>query len=531
MRLNTFMQLTLTCCFCVITRQQVFAKDLKQILLEQHDIAISARWHNLLHYDNEKSVINADSNFFLSSEGYKNPQAEYLATINGLFDKEQKDDDSVLCRYPARVHYILQKTQTDIKSIPSQICSAYSEYQQKVPIDKAYIVFAAENNQSPSSMLGHTFLKISGQSGNVTKQHSFSYFAALDNANSLKFYADVMTIGLDGAYILSPYQAKANEYLLGEKRSLWEFELTLSLKEKEILKQHLWELKGKNIRYKFITHNCNTALMSILKVANKNFTMKTIKPFTTPVEYIQELSQNGKISNISIEPTISHKKAIEKFGLNYIGNAPKPARFSTHQDIINNITNINFSPVYQDIRDVSNAYFPDLESKILDLSANYYNKHQKFVVDRIDLLKMMSVIDYPTSDSYSKYFRLGFENDLFSENMELKPVVEFGLGFGKRISSTTFYVLPKIGYHYDDFSNYYIVPQIGILHRMNENIKIINSYEKYFDSKENNKGYDSKYNFYLGYQVSENSELYIDYSHYSQAKHSESLSLGITLHF
>ncbi len=518
----------LACCLVLLTLQQTRAVNVKEYLLLNESIYHSKEWLNLLHYHNGRSVINPDSTFFLSEEGYKNPKAEYIATVTAILDKKNK----AFCEYPARTNFIISSMKLNPSEFDFLQCTEYQEYLKKVPMDTISIIFASENNQSPSSMLGHTFLKISGYDNNsVTRQHSFSYFAALDNANSLNFYIDVMTVGLDGAYILSPYQIKAGEYLFEEKRSLWEFELKLSAEEKERLKQHLWELKGKNIRYKFITHNCNTALMSILKVADEDFIMKTKKPFTTPVEYIQDLQQRDKISDITIEPSVSQKNAIEKFGLNYIGNAPKPTRFSIQQDILNNITDINFSPVYQDIRDISDAYFPDLESKILDMSFNYNNHKKRFVIDKIDLLKMMSVIDYATSDSYSKYFRLGWENDLFSEHTELKPVVEFGLGIGKRISSMTFYILPKIGYHYDDFSNYYIVPQLGAISRISPNIKMINSYEKYFNSENNNKGYNAKYNFYLGYKTFENSEVYIDYSYYSDAKHSENISLGVTFHF
>lgn len=531
MRIKVFFIFVLTCCLCVIARQQVFAFDIKQSLLNQKELSSNQEWLNLLHYHHSKSLINKGSNFFLASRGYQDPQAEYEAVINGLFDETLKDNASILCRYPARVNYIMQATKTKAKDIPSQKCSDYLEYQRKMPIDKVYVVFAAENNQSPSSMLGHTFLKIEGQQDDELRQHSFSYFAALNNANSLKFYLDVMSTGLDGAYVLSPYQAKANDYLYSEQRSLWEFELAMSSEEKERLKMHLWELKEKNIRYKFVTHNCNTALMSILKTSSTEFAMDTIKPFITPIEYIQNLQAKEKIFDISIKPTQSQKKAIEKFGLNYIGNAPKPQKISLGQDLSNNLTNITFSPVYQDIRNVSNAYFPDLESKILDLSVSYWEQNEKAVVDKIDVLKMISVIDYSLSNSYSKYFRLGFENDLFAEDTELKPVMEFGLGIGKKIATTTFYVLPKIGYHYDKFSNFYLIPQLGAITRISDKIKIINSYEKYFNSKADNKGFKERYNFFVGYKVFSNTDIYFDYSHYNIATHTTSVSIGFSFHF
>ena len=529
-KLNKLICFSISCTVSIANAYGAYTYEYLQ-RISTDSIYHSLSWKKLIHYENGKSVINNDSDFFLSSEGYKNPKAEYIATLKAILNSDKEDNNHAICRYPARFNYIVNSLNLAKDKFPTPRCIDYQEYLKKVPLDNIYIVFAAENNQSPSSMLGHTFLKISGQDENGTRQHSFSYFAALDNANSLKFYIDVMTAGLDGAYVLSPYQTKADEYLLGEKRSLWEFELKLSSEEKEKLKQHLWELKGKNIRYKFITHNCNTALMSILKVASEDFIMETEKPFTTPVEYIQYLQQRDKISNIAIEPSISQKKAIERYGLNYIGNAPKPTRFSLQQDFSHNITNIGFSPVYQDIRDISDAYFPDLESKIMDVSFNYLEKHKKIIADTVDILKMASFADYPTTDSYSKFFRLGFENDLFADNNELKPVVEFGLGVGKRIQTTTFYILPKIGYHYDNFSNFYLVPQIGTITRISNKVKVINSYEKYFNSKKDNKGFEAKYNLYLGYNILDNTDLYFNYSHYNKAKYSDSFTMGFSFHF
>lgn len=40
---------------------------------------------------------------------------------------------------------------------------------------------------------------------------------------------------------------------------------------------------------------------------------------------------------------------------------------------------------------------------------------------------MKSIMDFQTTNSFSKYFRIGFENDLFNEELELNPLVELGL--------------------------------------------------------------------------------------------------------
>ena len=76
-----------------------------------------------------------------------------------------------------------------------------------------------------------------------------------------------------------------------------------------------------------------------------------------------------------------------------------------------------------------------------------------------------------------------------------------------------------------------MVPQIGAITRISNKAKIINSYEKYFNSKKDNKGFEEKYNLYLGYNISGNMDLYLDYSHYSKAKYSDSFTMGFSFHF
>lgn len=482
-------------------------------------------WKHLLHYENNKSVVT-DNSFFLSSNGKVNPKEELKKTIQEYITPTFLEDEDVVCKFPARVHFIKKYFKLPTRKNVS-VCRKYREYDEKVAFDNVFIIFAAENNFSPSSMMGHSFLKMEGNSS----IHAFSYFATFNKMNMFKLYAKVLTSGIDGLYMLSPYSDKQNEYINKENRSLWEFKLKLNQEDKKPLKAHLWELKGKNIKYNFIKHNCNTALINILKIANKDFYLDAKKPFITPIEYIQWLQDNDKISSVTFVPSETQKNAIKKFGLNYIGDAPKPTRVSFSQDILNNVTHVELSPVYQDMRDISNAYFADLESKILDFSFSYYNKNKKFTVDKIDILKMESIIDFQTTNSFSKYFRIGFENDLFNETFELNPVAEFGLGFAKKIWSTSLFVLPKIGYHYDNFSNYYITPKVGIISRIGSNIKIINSYERYFSLKDNNFGFSERFNIYLGYKISKNNDFFIDYQFYDNAKRHNGFKIGVSLHF
>lgn len=90
---------------CSQARAEYTFEQLKELSLPE--TYNSVEWKNLLHYDNEKSVINKESNFFLSSDGFKNPQAEYLATLKAITENIKQQDNHAICKYPARFDYIL----------------------------------------------------------------------------------------------------------------------------------------------------------------------------------------------------------------------------------------------------------------------------------------------------------------------------------------------------------------------------------------------------------------------------------------
>lgn len=496
------------------------------------DVYVSDVWKNLLHYDGDKSVINKDSNFFLSPKGYKNPKEEYLVVLKAITDENTTNDNHAICRYPARFNYILNTLNLHSQDFPQPVCASYQEYQDKVLIDEVAVVFAAENNQSPSSMMGHTFLKLSGHNSSGAKEHAFSYFAALNKTNTLKFYIDVLTVGLDGIYLLSPYAEKTTEYLYGEKRSLWEVKLNLSQQEKTNLKRHLWELKGKNIRYSIISHNCNTAVISILKTANADFKSDTLKPFVTPVEYLQELQKKQKTKNvIEMNPSVYTREKIKRYGVKNVLNANKASRLDvSFHNTKKDYFQLKLSPVYQDIKDINSAYFDEMESKIGEITLGYSNKDKVFL-QSVDILKMRSVLDYSIQNDYSKHFKLTMENDLGKYNTSIKPTIEFGLGYAAYSKNVSFYVLPRLGWRYNHYSNFYATPEIGIITNINEKIKIINSYEYYFNTKRNNRGYNSKYNIYAGYKLYENLDTYINYSYYTDANYRYETVFGIAYKF
>ena len=113
---------------CSQARAEYTFEQLKELSLPE--TYSSVEWKNLLHYDNEKSVINKESNFFLSSDGFKNPQAEYLATLKAITENIKQQDNHAICKYPARFDYILHSLKLKKQDFNLPICKDYQEYRK-----------------------------------------------------------------------------------------------------------------------------------------------------------------------------------------------------------------------------------------------------------------------------------------------------------------------------------------------------------------------------------------------------------------
>ncbi len=358
---------------------------------------------------------------------------------------------------------------------------AETEYEQKVVFDRVSLVIAAENNASPSSAMGHSFLKISGNG----YEYAFSYYAVLNGAAS---YLKTLAGKAEGAYVLSPYSQKAAEYLLSENRSLWEFELDLNDAEKRLLKKRVKEKKNKQEAYSFVFHNCNTALENLLSSVNGDFKYHRKKPFTTPVEYAQFLYRQEKIRKISfIRSPVQKKEELKN-----ILKAKPPSRLAIETGYF------EFSPVYQDLRSVSDAYNAEMETKMLSFRFSIKDKAR---LDRLDLLTLFSV------RSLSKYLRIGYEQGWLSE---------FGLGGGYRKNGFSVYALAVGG---GRESRAFIGARAGIVQRFSDKAKLVLSYETATDKK--------TFSAYLGFALNERLELYVQYEH----DHQEESVFGLALYF
>jgi hypothetical protein len=455
-------------------------------------------WKALLHYKSDESVIGAGSAFFLSHNGHKDPQAELKATIEAL-----KNDPKTQCKYPARLDFLLKNGAIDKNDLPKSNCGDYKIYLQKVPFDRVYAVFVAEDQAHPASIMGHTILKIAGEdSDGITREHSFSFMALMGENGNLKRYINAVLNGSEGSYVLAPYQKTIETYIDRENRSLWEFELNLTSEAKDRLKKHLWELKETPILYQFITHNCNTAIEAILNAADQSFSDDKYWFFSTPIEYLQDLSEKGNIENVYLHPSKSERESIAFFGAYYPLNTPRSSRISIEG--FKRGVRIGVSPVYRDKRSISNASAIEYDSKLLEIKARFDEDGAS--LETLNFISMESIGDY-RAIGLSKAFRLALEEN---GRDRLGGAIEWGRGVGfSPLSGATIYSVGKIGAGYDGKADFFAAIDTGIIARLGDDAKLLANYERFWDSDKKYRGFNGALNAFAAFALSRDFDIHI----------------------
>jgi hypothetical protein len=247
-------------------------------------------WHALLHLDKDQPRINDPS--FILTTGAFSPYQEMLATLTFLYE----GNDLAVCRFPAR--YLWLKTHLPLPELPISQCHDINEFIEKAPFDELYLVFASESVTQPASMMGHTFLKLSGRSGSgETREHAISFYTDADTINFPKLLWESLISGKRGVFSLTPYQQETLKYIGEEQRNLWEFKIRTTDANRALIRNHLFELRQTRLTYFLHSYNCATVLQNILGLIERPAPVGA--PWTTPKDVIRQAQQSGLIESTS----------------------------------------------------------------------------------------------------------------------------------------------------------------------------------------------------------------------------------------
>ncbi len=301
------------CATISYAKDQSYLQQLQQQAEDQH-LWQQQAWLNLLHYrqsrHSDQSVESSvdDPSFFFSPSGKQDSRLELKATLSALFQPLEDDNQQPQCRFVARFHWLASQLDIKQNNLPTVNCKEYKEWRNNVQSEKVTLIFPAYHLNSPSSMFGHTLLRLDPKEDeNWSDWLSFAVnFGANINSsdNSLTYAYKGLMGGYPGQFVVTPYYKKILEYSRIERRDIWEYELNLTPKEVNRLVEHLWELKEVNFDYFFFTENCSFRLLELLEIARPGVELTSEFSVTAiPVDTVRAIEQTGMITKADYRPS------------------------------------------------------------------------------------------------------------------------------------------------------------------------------------------------------------------------------------
>ncbi len=290
------------------SRVQAVADNAGGTSNDDQGLAWHQQWLHLLHYRSHGLMAdlkseNDSADFFVHDEGKIDPLKELSAEVELFSLIQMKNNESLQCRFPARYHWLKQFFSNWV----DQPCSELDQWRKELDAHSLTLIFPASYLNSPSSMYGHTLIRLDREDENKSKLLSYSVnFAANADPtdNELVFSYKGLAGGYPGVVSVLPYYAKVNEYSHLEHRDVWEYRLNLTPVEVEQFVNHIWETKETEFDYFFFDENCSYRLLALLDAASeridvaKDFSLKAM-----PIDTIRSLIDTNRVEYVDYRPS------------------------------------------------------------------------------------------------------------------------------------------------------------------------------------------------------------------------------------
>lgn len=265
-------------------------------------------WFILLHYkpyrSGHRSLID-DPNFFLSPAGKDNSRAELEATISAFFNSTATGDEHPICRFPARFAWIKERLDLADTDFPATDCKEFKNKRDATIQPKTLVlVFPSAYMNNPSSMFGHTMLRIDSDYQSRLLSHVVNYGADIDDSGILYPFKGIFGY-YKGYFKIFPYYERIKEYGDIEQRDLWEYQLNVSESEVQKMFLHLWELKDIYSYYYFFDENCSYNLLFLLEAARPSLRLTEDSLWVIPVDTLRMVKNSGITKGVTFRPALS----------------------------------------------------------------------------------------------------------------------------------------------------------------------------------------------------------------------------------
>ena len=198
-------------------------------------------WHKLLYYKKKlfglKTISrNINKSFFVSAKGKKSPKDELLASLNLLFENPETEANNFRCAFPQRFIYLQKKLEPFLEELPLIDCLKLNNWKNRLKPRSVSLLFAGGYLNNPSTLYGHTFLRLKKTDAtNDLLDYTINYAAETDDQNGILFALQGLAGLYPGKFSTVPYYLKIQEYHNLENRDLWEFPLNLNEEEQKML--------------------------------------------------------------------------------------------------------------------------------------------------------------------------------------------------------------------------------------------------------------------------------------------------------
>ena len=283
--------------------------------IEINTLATDPYWLKLGHYrpttlGGWKSEVDSVK-FFLSPKGKVSPKDELNTTINAFNGDNSLSEQTqqTRCQFPARYTWLKTKIKNNW---PELNCPDLQAWQKIINPKGVTLVFPTAFMNSPSSMFGHTLLRIDAKDQTRHKEllaFAVNFAAEPDGSDNAAMYALKGLIGsYPGKFSLMPYYKKVREYNDLESRDIWEYKLNLSEEQVKLILLHLWELQLATFDYFFIDENCSYQLLALLQLAKNDLNLTSSFDLQAiPSDTVAVLRNNNLLQTPNYRPAFGTK--------------------------------------------------------------------------------------------------------------------------------------------------------------------------------------------------------------------------------
>lgn len=269
-------------------------------------------WQRLLLFKNGKSQL-PQGDFFLATDGNINAKSELIATLNAM----QHKDKAVICRLPARVHFLTTQLQhLGIDSqVSSQVCKEFQDWLHQLDGRALSLIFAEEHPNVLASAFAHVFLKLDTQKSQQSSQNqdaiAINYSSVHNEPSPSPAVLAIKSTfgGFAGGIEFLNFEQKQNEYLIDNERDIWQYQLDLTPEQITQILRHIWETKDVARPYFFTHNNCATEIVRLVDVVREDKDIsKAVGNIVIPAKIARILDKQGMIKSQQFIPSNASKR-------------------------------------------------------------------------------------------------------------------------------------------------------------------------------------------------------------------------------